>query len=257
MKVTILGTGSFYADKERSGAAYLLEADGKKILIDCGPGTLMRLSQVGVKPEDIDCVFLSHFHADHTSDLFAFQMRFRLNDFFGTGKNEKVPTIYGPSGIKNFTKKLSHVYQLYGFENWSEIRYENFRKKIRLGNLMVTTFQTKHVAFGVPAKAYSLRFESDGKIFVFSGDTVKDSGVEKASKNADLFICDASYVKGKASPAHIDTLEIGDIARTSVVKKVVLTHFYPNTEGIDMVGEVHEVFSGEVVRGEDFMEIPL
>ncbi len=257
MKITILGTGSFYAGKDRSGAAYLLEADGKKILIDCGPGTLMRLSQVGVKPEDIDYVFISHFHADHTSDLFAFQMRFRLNEFFGSGKNEKVPTIYGPSGIGNFTKKLSHVYQLYAFENWSDISYENFRKKIRIGNIIITTFQTKHVVFGVPAKAYSLRFECDGKTFVFSGDSVKDPGVEMASKNADLFVCDASYVKGKASPAHMDTMEIGEIARTNGVKKVVLTHFYPNTEGVDLVGEVREVFSGEVVRGEDFMEISL
>ena len=119
MKITILGTGSFYANKERSGAAYLLEADGKKILIDCGPGTLFRLSQIGVKPEDIDYVFISHFHADHTSDLFAFQMRFRLNEFFGTKKLEKLPIIYGPNGIKNFTKKLSHAYQLYAFENLS------------------------------------------------------------------------------------------------------------------------------------------
>ena len=167
MKITILGTGSFYANKERSGAAYLLEADGKKILIDCGPGTLFRLSQIGVKPEDIDYVFISHFHADHTSDLFAFQMRFRLNEFFGTKKLEKLPIIYGPNGIKNFTKKLSHAYQLYAFENWSEIKYENLRKKIRLGNIIVKSFKTKHTAFGVSTKAYSLRFEFESKRFVF------------------------------------------------------------------------------------------
>lgn len=257
MKITILGTGSFYANKERSGAAYLLEADGKKILIDCGPGALFRLSQIGVKPEDIDYVFISHFHADHTSDLFAFQMRFRLNEFFGTKKLEKLPTIYGPNGIKNFTKKLSHVYQLYAFENWSEIKYENLRKKIRLGNIIVKAFKTKHTAFDVSAKAYSLRFEFEGKSFVFSGDSVKDVGVEKASKNANLFICDASYLKGKANQAHMDTWEIGEIAKASNVEKVILTHFYPNTEGVDMVSEVKEKFSGEVISGQDLMEFYL
>jgi len=30
-----------------------------------------------------------------------------------------------------------------------------------------------------------------------------------------------------------------------------LTHFYPNTEGIDMTSEVKEKFSGEVISGED------
>ncbi len=255
MKITILGTGSFYADKNRSGAAYLLEADGKKFLIDCGPGTLMRLSQIGVAPEDIDYVFLSHFHADHTSDLFAFQMRFRLNEFFGTKRNEKLPVIYGPNGIKRFTRKLSHAYQLYAFENWSEIRYETIGRKTKLGNVVVTAYRTKHVAFGVPAKVFSLRFECEGKTFVFSGDSVKDAGVEKASRKADLFICDTSYVKGRASAAHMDTLEIGEIAQANTVKKVVLTHFYPNTEGADLVSEVKEKFTGEVIRGEDLMEL--
>lgn len=257
MKITILGTGTFYVNKERSGAAYLLEADGKKILIDCGPGTLNRLSQLGVKPESIDCVLISHFHADHTSDLFAFQMRLRLNEFLETKKLGKLPTIYGPNGIEKFTKKLSRAYQLYAFENWAEIKYEKYKKTFNLGNIIIKTFKVNHVAFGVPAKAYSLRFEFEGKVFVFSGDSTKNAEIEKASKNADLFICDASYSKGKANPAHMDTLEIGEIAEKGKVRKVVLTHFYPSTEGIDMASEVSEKYSGEIISGKDFMEFNL
>ncbi len=54
MKVIILGTGTFYVNKFRSGPAYLLEIDNKKILIDCGPGTLIRLSELGVNLKEID-----------------------------------------------------------------------------------------------------------------------------------------------------------------------------------------------------------
>ncbi|OGD67671.1 hypothetical protein A2442_03815 [Candidatus Campbellbacteria bacterium RIFOXYC2_FULL_35_25] len=257
MKITILGSGSFYTNKERSGPSYLLEVDGKKILIDCGPGTLMRLSQLGVNPTEIDYVFISHFHADHTSDLFAFQMNFRLNDFFYAKKLEKFPTIYGPVGIENFTQKLSQAYQLPAFEDWVNIKYENLSSTLTLGGLTVKSFRTKHTAFGVIADAYSFRFEFEGKFVAFSGDSIKDIGVENASKDVDLFICDSSCTKGNASPAHMDTYEIGEIAETSKVKKVVLSHFYPNTEDIDMVGEVKEKFSGEVIHGEDFMEFNL
>lgn len=257
MKITILGTGSFYANEKRSGASYLLEVGGKKILIDCGPGTLNRLSQIKVNPKEIDYVFISHFHADHTSDLFAFQMNFRLNDFFNTKKLEKVPVIYGPEGIKDFTKKLSHVYQLPAFEDWTKIKYKNLEENINIGDLVIKSFKVKHTPFGVKAEAYALKFELEGKVFVFSGDCVKSVGIENASKNADLFICDASYAKGNASPAHMDTYEIGEIAEKSKVKKVVLTHFYPNTEDVDLVSEVKEKFSGEVIRGEDFMEFNL
>ena len=255
MKLTILGTGSLYANKERSGAAYLLETDGKRILIDCGPGTLIRLSEIGLKPGDLDYIFISHFHADHTSDLFPLQMNLRLNEFFGTEPLKKTPIIYGPAGIKTFTKKLSHIYQLYAFENWAEIKYENYTEEISLGDLTVRPFKVKHTAFAVPARAYALRFECEDKIFVFSGDSVKNDGVEKASKGADLFLCDTSYAKGQGSPAHMDTNEIGEIAEKGKVKKVVLTHFYPNTKEIDLVSEVSEKYSGVVVRGEDLMEL--
>lgn len=255
MKITILGTGSFYANKDRSGAAYLLETDGKKILIDCGPGTLIRLSQLGSTPGGIDYVFISHFHADHTGDLFAFQMALRLNEFFGDKEIKKFPTIYGPEGIKTFTKELSRVYQLPAFDNWAEIKYEEYEDKVILGELVIKPCKVKHSPFGVDAKAYALRFEINDKTFVFSGDSVKSPGIEKAAENADVFICDASYTKGKASPAHMDTYEIGEIAEQGNVKKVVLSHFYPNTESANMVGEVKEKFSGEVIRGEDFMEL--
>lgn len=256
MKVTILGSGTFYVSKKRSGQAYLLETDGKKILVDCGPGTLMRLSELGVNVEEITHVFLSHFHPDHSGDLFAFQMNFRLREFFDN-PNKMVPVIYGPEGIEEFTKKLSYIYQLPAFDNYSAIAWRPYEPEIRLDGLTVRTFKVKHKAFGQDADAYALRFEAEGKTFVYSGDSIKCEGIEKAAENADVFICDASYTKGRGGAAHMDTLEIGEIAEQAGAKKVILTHFYPNTEGLDMAAEVQEKYSGEVVRGEDFMEIEL
>lgn len=255
MKITVLGTGTFFVSKERSGPAYLLEVDNKKILIDCGPGTLMRLSQLGVSVDEINYVFLTHFHPDHSSDLFAFQMNFRLKDFFSDESNKELPIIYGPEGIEDFTKKLSNIYELPAFENYSKISYLAYTSQINIDGLNIRTFKVKHNAFGLQAKAYALRFEFKGKVFTFSGDAIKDENIVESCKDADVFICDASYVKGKATPAHMDTWEIGEISESSKVKKVVLTHFYPRTENIDLINEVKEKYSGEVIRAEDFMEI--
>lgn len=255
MKITILGTGTFYVSKDRSGPAYLLEADNKKILIDCGPGTLMRLSEIGIKPEDIDYIFISHFHADHTTDLFALQMNFRLKEFSFNGKDYKTPIIFGPPGIEEFIKKLSYVYELPAFDNYSKIEYKAYQESIQLGKIIVKTFKVKHTAFGSIANAYALRFEFDGKVFAFSGDSVKCEGLKNVSKQADLFICDASYSKGNSNFAHLDTYEIGEIAQSSEVKKVVLTHFYPDTKDIDLVAEVKEKYSRQVLQGEDLIKL--
>jgi ribonuclease BN (tRNA processing enzyme) len=255
MKITILGTGTFYIGTDRSGPAYLLEADNKKILIDCGPGTLMRLSEIGIKPEDLDYIFISHFHADHTTDLFALQMNLRLKEF--EGKDYKTPIIFGPEGIKDFTKKLSYIYELPAFDNYSKIEYRTYQKSIQLGKIMVKTFKVEHTAFGLKAKAYALRFELSNKVFVFSGDSVKCKGLKDASKQADLFICDSSYSKGNSNLAHLDTYEIGEIAKNSKVKKIVLTHIYPKSENIDLVSEVKEKYSGQVLQGKDLMKLEI
>jgi len=255
MKITILGTGTFYINKERSGPSYLLEIDDKKILIDCGPGTLMRLSEIGLEPGDLDYIFITHFHADHTADLFPLQMNLRLYQFFGGDKKIKFPKIFGPTGIEKFTKKLSHIYELPAFDNWSEIKYEKYKKKIILDKIIVKPFKVEHVVFGLKAKAYALRFEFNNKSIVFSGDCVKCDGLKKAAKNTNIFICDASYSKNKPGPAHLDTNDIGEISQSSQVKKVVLSHFYPDTKNIDLIGEVKEKYNGEVIMGNDFMEL--
>lgn len=105
MKVTILGTGTFFISSKRSGPSYLLEAYGKKILIDCGPGALLRLSEMSIRLEELDYIFISHFHADHTSDLFALQMNFRINDFY-TKEKYKTPIVLDRKELKNLPKNF-------------------------------------------------------------------------------------------------------------------------------------------------------
>lgn len=256
-KITILGTGTFFVNKERSSSAYLLEADGKKILIDCGPGTLTRLSEAGVDLQDINYVFISHFHADHTADLFPFFMNFRLNALFGDEHSMKFPEIIGPKGIGKFMLKLSKLFELHSVEGWDRVRFVDIQKSQMIGDIKVEAFKVKHIAFKFAAKSYAYRFTVGDKVIVFSGDSALCPGIQKACVNADLFFCDTSCAKGEGNSAHMDTYEIGTISESGNVKKVVMSHFYPQTDTVDLAGEVKEKFSGEVVRGKDLMEVYL
>lgn len=253
----MLGTGTFLVNKDRSSSAYLLETDTKKILIDCGPGTLMRLSQLGVGLQDIDYVFITHFHADHTGDLFPLFMNYRLNAFFSGGDTMKFPEVIGPKGIGKFMLKSSKLFELPAVEGWEKIKFTEAQRSQTVGDITVEAFKVKHIAFNLAAKSYAYRFTVGGKIIVFSGDSALCPGIRSACKNADLFFCDASYAKGGGNDAHMDTHEIGTISRKGKVRKVILSHFYPQTDNIDLVSEVKEEFSGEVIRGKDSMVLPL
>mmetsp|Transcript_46029 Transcript_46029/g.89921 ORF Transcript_46029/g.89921 Transcript_46029/m.89921 type:complete len:384 (+) Transcript_46029:127-1278(+) len=47
-----------------------------KMQVDFGRGTTLRLSELGIVPNDIDAAFITHMHSDHTDDLSNF-MQYR------------------------------------------------------------------------------------------------------------------------------------------------------------------------------------
>lgn len=77
MQFSILGTSS-------SGNASLLVTEHCKVLIDAGFSCKRlcgMLEERGVKPEEIDAIFLTHEHSDHTAGVSTFCKRFRPKVF--------------------------------------------------------------------------------------------------------------------------------------------------------------------------------
>ena len=67
MKLTFIG-----ADHEVTGSCHLIEACGKRILVDCGMEQgpdLFENQQIPVKSSEIDFVLLTHAHIDHTGKV--------------------------------------------------------------------------------------------------------------------------------------------------------------------------------------------
>ena len=69
-KVTFYG-----AAQTTTGSMHLVEVNGIRILLDCGlyqghrKEAFERNRQLGINPNDIDCVLLSHAHIDHSGNL--------------------------------------------------------------------------------------------------------------------------------------------------------------------------------------------
>src|SRR4051812_20175195 len=69
MRLTVLGAGPAYTDRRGStGACYLLEHDGTRLLLDLGQGSFPRIFP-HVQPQDVDAIVVSHLHPDHFIDL--------------------------------------------------------------------------------------------------------------------------------------------------------------------------------------------
>jgi ribonuclease Z len=105
LRVTLLGTGSPQPRMDRFGPCILVEAGKKKLLFDCGRGATQRIEQIGIPFTEIDALFLTHLHSDHTVGI---------PDLWLTGwaRGRKVPLqVWGPAGTKEMMLHLKEAFQ--------------------------------------------------------------------------------------------------------------------------------------------------
>ena len=72
MRFACLGSGS-------EGNGLVVEAGTTRLLIDCGFGvrdTVVRLGRIGIAPESVTAIIVTHEHTDHIGGVAAFAMRY-------------------------------------------------------------------------------------------------------------------------------------------------------------------------------------
>lgn len=81
MRFASLGSGS-------EGNALVVEAGDSRVLLDCGfsaAETVRRLARLGLEPDAIDAVLLTHEHGDHVGGAARFARRFAIPVFLSHG----------------------------------------------------------------------------------------------------------------------------------------------------------------------------
>jgi ribonuclease Z len=102
--LTFLGTSASVPSAERNHPALLVEAAGRRILIDCGEGTQRQLLRSGFGLADVDLVLLTHFHADHVLGLPGMLKTFALRG------REAPLAVIGPVGLYGFMDYLKRLF---------------------------------------------------------------------------------------------------------------------------------------------------
>jgi ribonuclease BN (tRNA processing enzyme) len=68
MEIKVIGCGNAFTTKNFN-QQFLLEENGRKLLIDCGWTTRFALLNAGINIMDIDDIYISHLHSDHIGGL--------------------------------------------------------------------------------------------------------------------------------------------------------------------------------------------
>jgi ribonuclease BN (tRNA processing enzyme) len=252
MRLTTIGTGTVSPSPARVCAGHLVNAGGVNVLLDCGSGVVHRLGRAHVDWMAITHVAITHFHADHLSDLAFLIFTWR----HGAEHPRSAPVeIIGPVGIDGLMTRLGDAFGGWVREPGFEVRVREIAPDAHadLGeDVRLRAFKVPHtdesVAYDVVHKGHRL---------VYTGDTGFDEGLGRWAAGCDLLLAECSLPDDREMTIHLTPRRCGELAALAGPRSLVLTHFYPPVERVDIRGIVHERFDGPVVLADDgwFMDL--
>lgn len=231
MRFTVLGFHSPFPGAGGATPGYLLEVDGKRILIDCGSGVLAQLAKI-MPLYELDAVVISHLHHDHISDFFVLQ--YAIMTATKLKKRATPLPVWTPAEPANWYAKLS-------YNQFIEKKLIEEEMTIDLGGHFVFSFyRTDHA---IPCYAMKI---TDGKhTILYGADSGPKTDWAQIAVSPDLFICEASFLHSDLPPAptgHLSAKQAAQAANSIGAKQLLLTHLYPEYDPAQILQEAKEVF---------------
>lgn len=247
MKLHILGSGTCVPTLRRGSSGYALELPKSTILLDCGSGTTWKLGKVGIDYLEVDHIFITHFHPDHTADLIAFL--FATKYPHPSRYREKPLVIWGPKGFTDLYTSLKSAYNDWIAPDLLTVK-EIDGAPVVFEDFKIIAGPTLHTENSI---AY--RIESNGKSLVYSGDTGYTEKLIELAKDTDLLLIECSFPDELKFHAHLTPTEVGKIGKASGARKIIITHLYSDCDEIDTIGQVRKYVDVDVILAEDLMGI--
>jgi ribonuclease BN (tRNA processing enzyme) len=217
MRLTVLGCAGSFPGPESACSAYLVEAQGFRLLIDFGAGSLSALQRYA-DLNAIDAIMLTHLHADHMLDACNYVVVRRYDP---AGPKPPLP-VYAPLGAAEriaaaYSSEAEPVDDVYTFFRLEPGTFP-------IGPFTVTVDRVNH-----PIETYGVRVEQGGRVLAYSSDTAPCESLLRLAQGADLFLCEASYLDGMENPPdlHLTGGEAGEAATKADVRRLLLTHLVP------------------------------
>lgn len=248
MELIVIGSGTGVPSQRRGSPCLAVKAAGRLLVLDLGAGSLRAMLQWGLNFNQIDILALSHRHPDHVGDLvpLLFATRYAL------GYTRQEPFwLLAARGFADFLARLGSA-----FDHWVEPPESlmNLRELSPEGpdgmeweGLTVKSAPTEHTAGSL-----AFRIEADSQTLVYSGDTDINDSLVALAGGADLLVLEAA--NPFKVPGHLTPGEAGRLATRAGARRLLLTHFYPPCDEVDVVALAAQEFAGEIIKAEDGLQ---
>ena len=246
MRLTTIGTGTAAPSAGRVCSGHLVAARDARLLLDCGSGAVFRMAQRGIDWMGITHLALTHFHADHTTDVATLLFAWR----YGAIPWRTAPiVIYGPPGTTDLVARLDAAFG----GSFLTLGFEVRVQEVAEGERVTLSEGVELVSHKVPHTAESVAYsvESEGRRMVYTGDTGADAALGEWAAGCDLLLAECSLPESMRMATHLPPEGCGELAARAGTRHLVLTHFYPPVELLDIRAIVAERFAGAVTLASD------
>jgi ribonuclease BN (tRNA processing enzyme) len=214
-RLTVLGSATPYSAVDNPCSGYLVSSGDTRIWMDAGSGTLGPLQRY-VRLDELDAIWISHLHADHSADLLTAYYAVRYADI---ALAAPIP-LYGPPGIADrLAGFLTNGPSRSPIESAFAVSELYDGHQTTVGSLRLTSRAVEH---GMPA--YAVRVETAGRSLVYSGDTAPCQSLIELAERCDVLLCEADSARVEVDAVHHTPEQAGETGAAARAGRLILTH---------------------------------
>jgi ribonuclease BN (tRNA processing enzyme) len=254
MQLVVLGSGTSVPHPQRAASAHWLETSSGSLLLDASAAAVHRMAQEDLQWAQLDAIWISHFHLDHVGGVapFLFGTKYAPQ----TKERRKPLVIYGGYGLKKLLTAFDEAgdYKLFEQPFPIEVREVAPRTEFEiLAGLHARTFSTPHTRESL---AVSLT-DAQGATLVYTSDTGYTDALGHFAEGAQLFMMECSFRRAKPVETHLELKDAMQLAQRAAPRRVLLSHLYPEWDGVDIAAEAAKYWPGETLAATDGLRMTI
>jgi ribonuclease Z len=247
--ITFLGTGSAFSAGRRSNVALLIETASLRMLVEAGPTVMQQLARAKVEAREIDHLFVSHAHGDHSLGF----------PIFALNRLPSPPPlyVYAGAGTATVLKGLLAL-AFHGFDDervnlhWRELSEQGPDETALVEGVTLRTAVVPHPP-NVPTLA--ARWDFDGASVAFVTDTTPCAATVELARGCDLLIHESNFSVvlqpdvDVSEYFHSTAQQAGEVARQAGCPRLALVHL------ASAIGEHPDVLAAEARADTDLVVV--
>lgn len=229
--ITFLGTGSAFSARRRSNLALLIGAGDFRMLVEAGPLIVQQLVRANLKAAEIERLFVSHSHGDHT-------LGFPMLALNRAGAVAPLHVYAGSATVASLKTLWEVAYPSFDPDRvrilWHELSEQGLDEIELADGVTLRTTLVPHPP-AVPTLAARWDF-SDGPSVTFVTDTIPSDATVELARDSDLLIHEANFSAilqpdlDRSEYFHSTAQQAGEMARQAGCPRLALVHLSPEID---------------------------